>query len=153
MKWFFGFLISIFSVNSFADVNFDLIFEKCSKDSIIVKHKIINKSSNSLSIYDFAMPWSSGDFGVHYKIFHKKNGFFKKIKQDYFDQSSFDAIELKNEEIQKSIEISRFFGEIKDILGREELFVYWNYILINQDSSYKREFEGFFTIPKNCSKS
>ena len=59
----------------------------------------------------------------------------------------------KNEKITKSIDISNFLGEIKSLLGREELFVYWNYILINQDSSYKREFEGFFTIPKNCSKS
>ena len=62
-------------------------------------------------------------------------------------------LELKNEKITKSIDISNFLGEIKSLLGREELFVYWNYILINQDSSYKREFEGFFTIPKNCSKS
>ena len=151
MKSILGFLIFIFSINSYADVDFDLFLEKCTKNTIIVKHKIINKSRNSLLVYELAMPWSSGDFGVHYKIFHKKNGFFKKIRQDYFDQSSFDLIELKSEEIQKSIEISRFFSGIKSFLGREELFVYWNYILINQESSYKKEFDGFFKIPKNCS--
>ena len=52
--------------------------------------------------------------------------FSKKIRQDYFDQSSFEVLELKNEKITKSIDISNFLGEIKSLLGREELFVYWN---------------------------
>ena len=84
MKSIFGFLIFIFSISSYASVDFNLSFEKCTKDTLIVKHEIINASKNSLLIYEFAMPWSSGDFGVNYKIFYKKNGFFKKNKTRLF---------------------------------------------------------------------
>ena len=78
MKSIFGFLIFIFSISSYASVDFNLSFEKCTKDTLTVKHEIINASKNSLLIYEFAMPWSSGDFGVNYKIFYKKMVYSKK---------------------------------------------------------------------------
>ncbi|MCS4293258.1 hypothetical protein M2375_001475 [Comamonas sp. BIGb0152] len=150
MKWFFGMLAIIQAVNSYAYTHLDVRLEKCTKDQIIIEQVIANKSDESLFIYELAMPWSSGDFGVHYNIFYKQSGAYVKIRQDYFTQNSMEIIDLKNKKIKKSIDISRFFGGIHETRVNKELFVYWTYYLINQDSSYKKKFDGFFIIPQNC---
>lgn len=53
-------------------------------------------------------------------------------------------LNLGERKISKAVEISRFFGGMRDVLERQDLYVYWTYHLINQDSSYKKKFEGFF---------
>lgn len=73
-----------------------------------------------------------------------------KIRQNYFVSHSVDVLNLGGREISNTVEISRFFGGMRDVLERQNLYVYWTYHLINQDASYRKRFEGFFIIPKDC---
>ncbi|MCS4293988.1 hypothetical protein M2375_002220 [Comamonas sp. BIGb0152] len=150
MKWIFSFLIVIQSINSYANVSFDLRIEKCTKDEVVVKHVLHAENEKSLHVYELAMPWSFGDFGVNYNIFHKKNDVYTKIRQDYFASHSVDVLNLSGRKISKFVEISSFFGGMRDVLEWQDLYVYWTYHLISQDASYRKRFEGFFIIPKNC---
>lgn len=150
MKWIFSFLIVIQSINSYANVIFNLRIEKCMKDEVVVKHMLHAENEKSLHVYELAMPWSSGDFGVNYNIFYKEDDVYAKMRQDYFTPTSIDVLNLGGRKISKSVEISRFFGGMRDVLERQDLYVYWTYHLISQDASYRKRFEGFFIIPRNC---
>lgn len=150
MKWIISFLIVIQSINSYANVKFDMRVEKCTKDEVVVKHVLRAENEKSLHVYELAMPWSSGDFGVNYNIFYRENDVYTKIRQDYFTSNAVDVLDLGGRKISKSVEISRFFGGMRDVLEWQDFYVYWTYHLISQDASYRNRFDGFFIIPKNC---
>lgn len=150
MKWIISFLIVIQSINSYANVKFDIRVEKCTKDEVVVKHVLHAENEKSLHVYELAMPWSFGDSGVNYNIFYKENDAYKKIRQDYFTSHSVDVLNMGGRKISNAVEISRFFGGMRDVLERQDLYVYWTYQLISQDASYRKRFEGFFIIPKDC---
>ncbi|GAB2805522.1 hypothetical protein GCM10027276_02840 [Comamonas piscis] len=150
MKWFFAFLMIFQSINAQANITIQLAVEKCTKDEVLIKHIVDGNAVTDVLVYELAMPWSFGDFGVSYNVFYKENDVYKKIRQDYFTSNSVDLLNLGGREISKSVEISRFFGGMRDVLERQDLYVYWTYHLISQDASYRKRFEGFFIIPKKC---
>lgn len=150
MKWIVVFLMIFQSISAHANINIQVAVEKCTKDEVLIKHIVDGNAVKDLLVYELAMPWSFGDFGVNYNIFYKENDIYAKIRQDYFTSNSVNVLNLGGQKISKSVEISRFFGGMRDLLERQDLYVYWTYYLISQDSSYRKKFEGFFIIPKNC---
>jgi hypothetical protein len=150
MKWIVVFLMIFQSIIAHANINIQVAVEKCTKDEVLIKHIVDGNAVKDLLVYELAMPWSFGDFGVNYNIFYKENDIYAKIRQDYFTSNSVNVLNLGGQKISKSVEISRFFGGMRDLLERQDLYVYWTYYLISQDSSYRKKFEGFFIIPKNC---
>lgn len=120
----FSFLIVIQSINSYANVSFDLRIEKCTKDEVVAKHVLHAENEKSLHVYDLAMPWSFGDFGVNYNIFYKEDDAYTKIRQDYLTSNSVNVLNLGGRKISKSVEISRFFGVMRDVLELQDLYVY-----------------------------
>lgn len=151
MKFIFALFIFFTAEFSFAEITLKLSSKNCMQNAININYEIINNDFD-IKIYKFALPWAKSEYGVNFKIFHKNtNGSFSRIRQDYFNQIEFDSISIKkNERIEKTVNISPYFGGIINAFENGDLYIYWEYDLISVDSSLKNKYSGFFIMHKNC---